>query len=52
MSNKVVIFVIRHFKTNFHVTAVIGCGCLTCWITTSSMQMLKWQQIKIKVSLW
>ena len=30
MSNKVVIFVVQHFKTNFPVTAVIGCGCLTC----------------------
>ena len=30
MSDKVVIFVVRHFKTNFPVTAVIGCGRLTC----------------------
>ena len=50
MSNKVVIFVVRHFKTNFPVTSVIICGCLTCWFTMNSMQMLKWQQMKIKVS--
>ena len=50
MSSKVVIFVVRHFKTNFPVTAVIGCGCLTFWFTMNSMQMLKWQQMKIKVS--
>ena len=30
MSNKVAIFVVRHFKTNFPVTAVIGCEGLTC----------------------
>jgi len=50
MSNKVAIFVVRHFKTNFPVTAVIICGRLTCWFTMNSMQMLKWQQMKIKVS--
>jgi len=50
MSNKVAIFVARHFKTNFPVTSVIGCGCLTCWFTMNSTQMLKWQQMKIKVS--
>ena len=50
MSNKVVIFVVWHFKTNFPVTAVIGCGCLTCWFTMNYMQMLKWQQMKIKIS--
>ena len=49
MSNKVAIFVVRHFKTNFPVTAVIGCECLTCWYTRHFMQMLKWQQMKIKV---
>jgi len=50
MSNKVAIFVVRHFKTNFPVTSVIGCGRLTCWFTMNSTQMLKWQQMKIKVS--
>jgi len=50
MSNKVAIFVVRHFKTNFPVTSVIGCECLTCWFTMNSTQMLKWQQMKIKVS--
>ena len=50
MSDKVAIFVVRHFKTNFPVTAVISCGSLTCWFTMNSTQMLKWQQMKIKVS--
>ena len=38
MSSKVVIFVIRHFKTNFPVTAVIDCGSLTMGELFSDME--------------
>ena len=50
MSDKVAIFVVWHIKTSFPVTSVIGCGCLTYWFTMNSTQMLKWQQMRIKVS--